>query len=558
MDFSGTCAYSQEPMDNKKPTQAQIIDLKLNRKPECDTTGAPAPASVQADLDRRAPVLGAFVAQAAKDESLTFMAFEKALRVEVFALARAAIVVFLALVEQRVVGGLASRFERDGRWFRRAPKQERGLQTTFGVVRYWRTYAREVAAKNRRGFHPLDVFLGLTADRFSMPIMALAVRMATKMSFAEAHATLGWFVPTPPSTEVIEQATLGFGRFTEEWFEYRPAPEGDGDVLIIMLDSKAVPTATAEELRRRRGKRKRRPTAGSARHRGRNKRKRRGKKRRRKKGDKSKNGKAATLVVMYTLKRQGKYLLGPINRQLYGSFAAKRQAFAFARREAAKRGFGPDTGKVVQLVTDGDEDLARYAPEYLPHAMHTLDIMHVIERLWTAGQCLFKEGSDELSAWVDQQKDKLYDGRVADILRTLRRRLNQVSSTGPGTKGKRKRLTEVIAYIDKRVSMMNYDELRAADLEIGSGAVEGAVKYVIARRCDHGGMRWIKERAEAVLQLRCIDINGDWDCFVEWVHDRQHHHALETGERVRLQQKEPAQLPDPSAESLQPQQARAA
>jgi hypothetical protein len=261
---------------------------------------------------------------------------------------------------------------------------------------------------------------------------------------------------------------------------------------------------------------------------------------------------------MYTLKRQGKYLLGPNNRKIYGSFAAKRQAFVFAQREAAKRGFGPDVGKVVQLVTDGDEDLACYAKEYLPHAMHTLDIMHVIERLWTAGQCLFKEGSDELSTWVEQQKNKLYDGRVADILRTLRRRLNQVPSTGPGNKGKRQRLAQVISYIDKRVSMMNYDELRAADLEIGSGAVEGAVKYVIARRCDHGGMRWIKERAEAVLQLRCIDVNGDWNRFIEWVHDRQHHHALETAERVRIQHKEPAQLPDPSAESLKPQQARTA
>jgi hypothetical protein len=45
-----------------------------------------------------------------------------------------------------------------------------------------------------------------------------------------------------------------------------------------MIDSKAIPTATPEELKRRRGKRKARPTAGSARHRGRHKRKRRGKK----------------------------------------------------------------------------------------------------------------------------------------------------------------------------------------------------------------------------------------------------------------------------------------
>ncbi|MFT4626235.1 MAG: hypothetical protein ACI8PZ_004912, partial [Myxococcota bacterium] len=31
------------------------------------------------------------------------------------------------------------------------------------------------------------------------------------MSLEEAREVLGWFVPTPPSTEVLEQAVLGFG-----------------------------------------------------------------------------------------------------------------------------------------------------------------------------------------------------------------------------------------------------------------------------------------------------------------------------------------------------------
>ena len=40
------------------------------------------------------------------------------------------------------------------------------------------------------------------------------------------------------------------------------------------------------------------------------------------------------------------------------------------------------------------------------------------------------------------------------------------------------------------------------------GVVEGAIKFVLAKRCDHGGMRWIKERVQAVTQLRCIVVNG--------------------------------------------------
>jgi hypothetical protein len=155
-------------------------------------------------------------------------------------------------------------------------------------------------------------------DRFSPNLMSVAVRLATRVSFSEACELLRWFLPTAPSTEVVEAATLGYGRHTQEWFETAPAPDDDGEVLIIHIDSKAVPTATDEELLKRRGKRSRKPKAPSPRHRGRCARERRTKKPRRKKGDKSKNGKMGTMVVMYTLRRSrrigGDLLLGPILR----------------------------------------------------------------------------------------------------------------------------------------------------------------------------------------------------------------------------------------------------
>ena len=58
-------------------------------------------------------------------------------------------------------------------------------------------------------------------------------------------------------------------------------------------------------------------------------------------------------------------------------------------------------------------------------------------------------------------------------------------------------------------------------------------------RCDHGGMLWIKERAEAILQLRCIDINGDCEAFVDYVHDPVQRQAIEQGHPVRIQQQDP-------------------
>jgi hypothetical protein len=57
-------------------------------------------------------------------------------------------------------------------------------------------------------------------------------------------------------------------------------------------------------------------------------------------------------------------------------------------------------------------------------------------------------------------------------------------------------------------------------------------------------MRWCKERAEAVLQLRCIELNGHWDTFIQYVHDRLREEALQGGKRIRLQTNEPAPLPD--------------
>jgi hypothetical protein len=74
----------------------------------------------------------------------------------------------------------------------------------------------------------------------------------------------------------------------------------------------------------------------------------------------------ATVVVMYTLRRSGNKLLGPINRWIYASFAPKRHVFEIARREANKRGFTEDSGRLIQIVTDGDDDLATYAAECFP------------------------------------------------------------------------------------------------------------------------------------------------------------------------------------------------
>jgi hypothetical protein len=524
-----------------------ISPLSLVRNPKVEAERAPssqdAREAVRAASDA---VVRCAESYAKNDADVAFRDVECQLRDLVFAFARAVVVLFLVLRESRTMQHYpaAQRVALAGRSFLRAPAIARNLTTMFGVVRYWRSYMREVGTTEPHGFHPLDCSLGLPADRFSWNVLARAAWLATKLSFAEARSTLAEFIPNTPSTEVIEKTVLGFGHFAETWLESRAAPEDDGEVLIIMFDGKGIPTATDEELRRRRGKRRRRCPEPSPRHRGRNKRTRQPKKPRRKKGDKSKNAKVATTVVMYTLRRQGtRRLEGPVNKWIYSSFAPKRHAFEMARRWADKRGFADGTGKLVQIVTDGDNDLAKLSAEYFPKAEHTIDVWHVVEYLWKAGECLYEEGSKRLKAWVAKQKDRLFDGDVVAILRAMKRRLDLIPKTGPGNKGRRARLATAIGYIERRADKMDYGSLRRRDLEISSGPIEGAIKHVIRRRQDHGGMRWIKERAEAVLKLRCIEVTGAWDEFERDVHDLFWFASRDTGERFALQADEPAPLP---------------
>ena len=53
-----------------------------------------------------------------------------------------------------------------------------------------------------------------------------------------------------------------------------------------------------------------------------------------------------------------------------------------------------------------------------------------------------------LAAWVEEQRKRLYRGHVKAIIRDLKQALAVIPVTGPGNKGKRKRLDQTITYLD--------------------------------------------------------------------------------------------------------------
>jgi len=470
-----------------------------------------------------------------------FWQFEKQLLVRVAVLGVCLIRLFLTARHERLD---LQPFLEDDKYRPGDDYAERTLKTVYGKVTYGRQYL--MSRGGGSGFFPLDVVLGLTRDRLSPWVMQWVARLATRMSFKATQMVCKAVLHWAPATETIEQVVLGMGRQAAPFMKQLPAPPEDGDVLVIETDGKCPPTATEAELAKRRGKRKPRHekscTCGCQRHRGKAKRQARGSKKRRKKGDKSKNGKEVSVVVMYTLKSgaDGK-LHGPINKKLYATFGGRKAAALWARAEATKRGFGPDTTKIVQIVVDGAKGLKHQLEPLFPKAIFTLDVCHVVEKLWALGHHFHAEGSEALKAWVEELKTLVYAGQAKELVERLEKMLAAVPKNGPGTKGRREALATLIGYLQPRLEMMRYGEWIQKDLVIASGQVEGAVRHLVGERFDCAGMRWTQAKAEALLHLRCIELNGDWDKYVAWFQGKTLR-RLKCGRRIKVLTNQPLPL----------------
>lgn len=466
----------------------------------------------------------------------SFFDFEKALLPHLSALGLLLMQLFLLA---RHLGLDLAACDPDGRYRVADAYAPRNLNTACGELRYGRAYL--IPRKGQgRGWHPLDAFLGLTRDSFSPWLVSCFCRLATRLSFGLCCDLGSMFLGWAPAPSTVETWVQGLGRPAHVYLSTAPLPTGDGEVLVIECDGKAIPTATDEELaKRRRPRRTRTCGCRCQRHRGRCDRKDRGKKKKRKPGDKSKNGRGAVLIAMYTL-QYGEHgrLHGPINKKVYGTFSSRKVALQWARQQATRRGFPPKTSKTVQVVLDGERCLERQMRALFPNAILTLDVRHAQERLWRVGRLLHAEGSEELAEWVAPLQELLYQGQVEEMLKRLR----MLQLAGPGSKQKRHVLASAIRYLEKRVELMKYGPWREQDLVLASGVVEGAARYVVGERLDNSGMRWIVERAEAVLLLRCIEVNGDWDAFFAFS-EQQRLGKLKQGKAVRIGSKKPTQRP---------------
>jgi len=438
--------------------------------------------------------------------------FEPALWTAVLGIGRALMALWISRCSARP---RPARYEHDGRSYEVVGTETGEVGTRFGKIEYEGPVGRLVGWKRAARDLPLDRELGLCGG-FSLLAVTTLVRLCAQMAFASARKTFRDMFEWSPSPRATLRMVDGIGAEARPFLDQAPPPEGDGEVLVIQVDGKGAPAISSREHARRRQPH-RRPKSGTTRRRERRERRRKNPRPRRAPGKKSKNAKMAAVGVLYTLRKTENGLEGPVNKRVYGTFESYRALFKWLLSEAKKRGYGTGRFTKVLFVADGSDTIWDLQKEFFPDADVCLDWYHVVEKLWKTGKALHRKSRKRREAWVAVQKRRLRRGQVQEVIDELRTILDTTPRSGPGNKYRRTILGSTIEHFAKNAHRMRYHALRRQDLDIGSGVVEGAVRHLVGVRLDGPGMRWSRDRMEAVLLLRCILINGQWEDFARFL-----------------------------------------
>ena len=105
------------------------------------------------------------------------------------------------------------------------------------------------------------------------------------------------------------------------------------------------------------------------------------------------------------------------------------------------------------------------------------------------------------------QKDKLDDGKIEDLVATLR----SLEASHPGS-------TEDIGteatYFENNKERMRYPKFGEQGLFVGSGVIEAGCKTVLGR-LKRSGMFWTVRGANAIIGLRCCHLSRKFETYWE-------------------------------------------
>ena len=200
----------------------------------------------------------------------------------------------------------------------------------------------------------------------------------------------------------------------------------------------------------------------------------------------------------------------PQNKRLWASVQKEQsQVIEEMFHEALRR--DPEQHKRWVAVVDGNssqiELIGQFAEQYGVQVTLILDLLHVLEYLWSAAYAFHAEGSPEAEQWVSAQLRQLLEGRAAAVAALLKRSVKG----GALDDKKRKELDSCVKYLRGHLPMLRYDQYLAQGLPIASGVIEGACRHLVKDRMERTGARWRLAGAEAVLKLRAVYVSADFD-----------------------------------------------
>ena len=204
--------------------------------------------------------------------------------------------------------------------------------------------------------------------------------------------------------------------------------------------------------------------------------------------------------------------------------------FPWLRAEARQR--DPDHRQTWVLLMDGQPALWDAAAAALGDTprVEILDLLHVTGYLWEAVHLFLPSGSILASTLMKVLVHALLDGVGPGVIRWLQ----DLAEQGQLPAASRTRLAQIHGYFDRHRDRIRYHEHLAAGYPIASGVIEGACRHAVKDRMERAGMHWTLPGAQALLNLRCIALNNEWEPFMN------HHIQSET---ARLYANIPSQPP---------------
>ena len=346
----------------------------------------------------------------------------------------------------------------------------RTLISSFGRLSYERAYYYCQAC--RRGVHPLDHRLGLTARVLSPRLQRVLAFLGGYLSFGVVEKALQECYDLQVSDEAIRQVAEETGALARAWEEAQQRRYAE-----------LLPAGAAVNSRRKTwiievdGKRV---------------------------GHQDGSWSEVKVGVIYEAAQRvevhpGRHEL--IKREI----VARRcgwEEFAGLFWAAMQRA-GVQHGDRLVALADGAEAMEQIFAFVAPEAERVRDFYHVAQRIHAIGEVRFGSASAEGQRWIRAQLQQLKASEVGAVIRSIAH-LKLDGREAHETREK------VVSYLQKNREAMDYAPYQGAGLPIGSGAVEGGCR-LIGARTNGCGRRWSLEGCDRIVALRVAVLNNRLD-----------------------------------------------